>query len=61
MLLPIVIVALGTIPKGFEKEQEDLEIHGRIGAIQTTALLRPNRILGSLLETRGDSLTLRLQ
>ena len=38
-VVPIVVVALGTVPKGLEKGLENLEIRGRIDTIQNTALL----------------------
>ena len=38
-VVPIVIGALGTIPKALEKSLDKLEIRGRIETIQTTALL----------------------
>ena len=40
MVIPIVIVALGTITKGLVQGLDDLEIRGRVKTIQTTALLR---------------------
>ena len=36
---PIVVGALGTVPKGLERGLENLEIRGRIDIIQNTALL----------------------
>ena len=51
MVIPIVIGALGTIPKGLMKGLEDLEIRGRVEDIQTTALLRSARIQRRVLET----------
>ena len=60
-IMPIVIGALGTIPKGLLKGLEDLEIVGRVETIQTTALLRMARILRRILETWGDLLSLKLQ
>ena len=39
-VVPIVIGALGTVPKGLEKSLSELEIKGRIETIQTTALLK---------------------
>ena len=50
-VIPIVIGALGTIPKGLEKSLDELEIRGRIETIQTTALLRSAGILRRVLET----------
>ena len=60
-IVPIVIGALGTITKELLKGLEDLEIGGRTGTIQTTALLRMARILWQVLETWGDLLSLKLQ
>ena len=39
-MIPIVIGALGTITKYLVRGLDELEIRGRIKAIQTTALLR---------------------
>ena len=39
VVIPIVIGALGTTPKGFVKGLEELENKGRVKTIQTTALL----------------------
>ena len=50
-LIPIVIGAVGTIPKGLVRRLEDLEIRGRVDTIQTTALLRLARLLRRLRET----------
>ena len=41
----IVIGAIGTITRGLLKGLEDLEVGGRVETIQTTALLRTDRIL----------------
>ena len=49
MFIPIVNGSLDTVTKGLLKGLEDLEITGRVEAIQTTALLRTARILRSLL------------
>ena len=50
--IPIVIDALGTVTKGLIKGlEEDLKIKERVETIQTTALLRPARILRRVLET----------
>ena len=49
-IILIVICALGTIPKGLVKWQEDLEIKGQEKTIQTTALLRLVKLLRSVLE-----------
>ena len=50
-IVPIVIVAFGTITKGLLKGLEDLEVGGRVETIQTTALLKMARILRRVLET----------
>ena len=57
-VMPIVIVALSTVTKGFAQGLEDLEIRGRVETIQTT-LLRSVRILIRVLETWGDLLFLQ--
>ena len=49
--VPIVIGALGTVPKGLLKGLEDLEVGGRVETIQTTALLKTARILSRVLLT----------
>ena len=51
MIIPVVIGALGTIPKGLVKGLEDLKIRGQVKTILTTALLRLVRIL---IKTPGD-------
>ena len=43
--IPIVIGALGTVIKGLVQGLDDLKISGRVETIQTTALLRSDRIL----------------
>ena len=60
-MIPIVIGAPRTIPKGLLRELEELEIGGRIETIQTTVLLRSARILRKVLETCEDMLSLKLQ
>ena len=50
-IVPIVIVAFGTITKGLLKGLEDLEVSGQLETIQMTALLRTARILRRVLET----------
>ena len=50
-VIPVVVVALGTVPKGFERRLKMFEIRGRIETIQTAALLRSAKILRRLLET----------
>ena len=60
-IVPIVIGAFGTVNKGLLKGLVDLEVGERVKTIQTTALLRTARILRRVLETWGDSQSLRLQ
>ena len=60
-IVPVVIVAFGTITKGLLKGLEDLEVGGRVETIQTTALLRMARIMRRVIETLGDLLSLKLQ
>ena len=60
-IIPIVIGAFGTVTKGLLKGLGDLEVGGRVGTIQTTALLKTARILRRVLETWGDWLSLNLQ
>ena len=57
MVIPLVVGALGTIPKGLVKALEHLEIRGH----PDTTLLRSARILTRVLETREDMLLLKLQ
>ncbi len=49
--IPIVVGALGTILKDFEKRLEGVEIRIRIDAIHTTSLLSWDRILRRALES----------
>ena len=51
MFIQIIIGTLGKVIKGLIKGLEDLEIRGRVEAIQTTALRRSARILRRVLET----------
>ena len=60
-IIPIVIGAFGPVSKGLLKGLEDLEVGGRVETIQTTALLKTDRILRRVLETRGGLLSLNLQ
>ena len=53
-IVPIVIGAFGTVTKGLLMGLEDLEVGGRVEAIQTTALLKTARILRGVLETCED-------
>ena len=50
-VIPIVIGALGTVPKWLVEGKENLEIKRRVETILTTALLRSVRILRRVLET----------
>ena len=59
-VIPVVIAALGTVPKGLERGLEELEISGRIETTQITALLRCATILLGVLKTWEDLLSLRL-
>ena len=59
-IVPIVIGAFGTVIKGLLKGLEDSEVGRRVETIQTTALLKTDRILRRVLETRGDLLSLKL-
>ena len=44
-IIPIVTDAFATVTKGLLKELEDLDVGGRVETIQTTALLRTDRLL----------------
>ena len=50
-VIPVVIDALETIPKGLIKGLENLEIKEQVETIKTTAFLRSARILRRVLET----------
>ena len=57
-IIPIMIGAFGTeLLKGLE----DLEIRGQVETIQTTTLLKTDRILGRVLDNWGDLLSPKLQ
>ena len=60
-IIPIVIGVFGIVTNGLLKGLEDLEVGGRVETIQTTTLLRTDRILRRVLETWGDLLSLKLQ
>ena len=60
-IIPIVIDAFGTVTKGLLKALDDLVVGGRVKTIQTITLLRATRILGRVLETWVDLLSLKLQ
>ena len=59
--IPIIVGALGTIPKGLIKGLEDMEIKGQVEINYTTALFRSARVLRRILETCGDLHPLKLQ
>ena len=50
-----------SVTKGLLNGLEDLEVGGRVEAIQSTASLRTARILRRVPETLGDLLSLKLQ
>ena len=52
-VISVVVGALGRVPKGLKRYR------GRIETIQNTALLSLNRIFRRVLETGGDSLSLK--
>ena len=56
-VIPIVVGALGTIPKGIIRGLKELEIRWLTENVQTAALLKLRRDP----ETRGDLLSLSLQ
>ena len=50
--IPIAVDALGTIPKGLEKNKlEEMKIRGRNRTIQATESFKSTRILRTVLET----------
>ena len=60
-VIPTVIDALGTVTIGLVLRLEDMEIRERVEIIQTTTSLRSDRILRRVLETSGDSVSIRFQ
>ena len=50
-VIPIVVGALGTVPRGLDSGLEELEIGGRVETILRIALIRSTRILRRVLET----------
>ena len=50
-IIPIVVGAFGIVTKGLLKGLEDLEVGGRVEAIQITASLKTARILRRVPET----------
>ena len=51
MKMTFIQIVIGTIIEGFLKGIEDIEIRERVETIQTTALMRSDRILRSILGT----------
>ena len=60
-VIQIAIGALSKVTKGMVLALEDLEIRGQEETIQSTVLLRSVRIMGRVLETCRDLLSLRLR
>ena len=50
-IIPILIGVFCSVTKGLLKGLDDLEVGRRVETIQTTALLRTDRILRRVLET----------
>ena len=61
IIILIIIIIFANFPLFFFFGLEDLEVGGRVETIQTTALLKTARILGRVLATWGDLLSLNLQ
>ena len=57
LVIPIVVGALGTIPKGLVKGLEDLELREQLETIQMAALLRLARIQRRVLEMKKLAVT----
>ena len=49
-VVPVVIGALGSVSKNFDKWMEEIGIHIGIGTLQKTALLGTSRILRKVME-----------
>ena len=49
-VIPVVIGAFGTVIKELEQGLKDLKLRGRVETIQTTGLLRSDRIQRRVLE-----------
>ena len=54
-VVPIWIGAFGIVTKWLLQGLNDLDVGGRVGTIQTTALLRTARILRRVLETLEET------
>ena len=61
MLVPIIICVLRTVPRGLERELEELQISWWIETIQTAILIRSVRIQRKIMETWGNLLSPRHQ
>ena len=48
MMMPIAVDPPATILEGFDETINDVEVRGKIATVQTIALLRSTRILGSV-------------
>ena len=48
--IPVVVDALGAVPKGLDKRLEELETRERIKVNQTSVVLKSARILRRVLE-----------
>ena len=60
-VIPIVTGALGKVTRILVQGLDDLEIRGRVEAIQSTVLLRSDRSQKKFLVNWGDMLSLRIQ
>ena len=60
-VITITVDALGTVPTCLENKLTELKTRGRIEASQNSALIRSEKILNRVLETRRHLLLLRLQ
>ena len=59
--VPVVVGALGTVTKGFEKRLKKLDIRRRNDAIQTSVLLWSGKIVTRVEENWRDLLSFMLQ
>ena len=59
-VIPIITVVFGMVHKDSVRGLEGMKIRGWTETIQITALLRSAKILGKVLETKGDLLSLGL-
>ena len=49
-LIPVLIVAFRTVPKGLEERLQHLKIRGITETIQVTVMLRSSRIFTNVME-----------